>query len=201
MAINGRTKGACAEREVAKLIQAWWGQLPVPTQLTPDGKPCQFVRTPQSGGWGTAQTRGNYRVAGDVSSTSASWPFTVEAKRREGWTLSVFVRAMKRGSPVWEWWAQCCKAASEEGGVPMLWMRKSRQPWLVLLPESIALPILGLTSADIYWPDPAVVKQHNTTDIHPIGYLASTVLASPPDSWLGLRTASSCPAGTRRRRR
>ena len=191
MPINGRDKGKKAELDICHKVEAWWRQLPIEVQNTPDGQPAQFIRTPGSGGWGTAQTRNNYRVAGDVSSTSASWPFTVEAKRREGWSLTVLVKGGHRGSPVWAWWQQCCSAAQVEGGVPMLWVRRNRQPWLVLMPEVIAIPRLGIPIADIYWPDPVLTAKHNRTGVHPVGYLAEKVLASDPAAWLGLRKAGA----------
>lgn len=187
--VNGRRKGAHAELQVVRQSEFWWRKLPLDQQVTPDGAQCQFVRTPQSGGWSTNRVRGSFRVAGDLSSTSDSWPFTVEVKRRESWSLSVFIMGGKRGSPVWGWWQQCVKSANEEGGVPMLWMRRSQQPWIVLLPETIAVPRLGVRRADIYWEDPDIVAAHNTSGVHPIGYLASKVTDTDPGAWLGLRRA------------
>lgn len=190
---NGRRKGAAAELQVAKSIEFWWQRLPLKHQSTPDGMPAEFVRTPQSGGWSTKRVRGTFRVAGDLSSTSNSWPFAVEVKRREAWSLTMFVSGSKRGSPVWSWWAQCVKSADEEGGVPMLWMRRSKQPWLVLLPESIAVPRLGVRRADIFWEDPSLVAKHNRTNVHPIGYLATKILDTDPCDWLGLRRSLAPP--------
>jgi len=184
---NGRRKGSKAELQVAKCTEFWWRQLPLAQQDTQDGKPAIFVRTPMSGGWGSQGARAHYRVAGDLSSTSESWPFTVEVKRREGWSLASFINGSHRRSQVWDWWAQCCKGASEEGGVPMMWFRSNGNPWLVLLPDALATPRLGAINADIYWPDPAAVRFSNTTGIHPVGYLADKLLASDPKLWLGLR--------------
>lgn len=186
MPVNGRAKGATGEIQVAKLAQEWWRQLPLVQQNVEDGGEAEFVRTPMSGGWSTKRVRGNFRTAGDISSTSRSWPFTVEVKRRESWSLAVFVAAGKRGSPVWDWWEQCVKSANEEGGIPMLWMRKNRQPWIVLVPDAIGRRVMGAVKADILWDDSSLVAHHNRVDVHPIGYLADKVLATDPMQWLGL---------------
>lgn len=119
---NGRQKGSTAEREVAKLIQAWWSGV--------DAK-AKFVRTPLSGGWGTAQVRTEFRASGDLMTTSFSWPWCVEIKRREGWKLSNVISGEK--SPVWEWWEQTTTAAEEAVAEPMLWFRKNQEPWFIML--------------------------------------------------------------------
>lgn len=123
--MNGRAKGCRGEREVAKLIAEWWGS------VEPGG---EFVRTPSSGGWATPQLRGAFRAAGDLMTTAATWPFTVEVKYRENWKDGTLLAGMK--SPVWGWWAQAVKAAEEEGRQPMLWLRRSREPWRVMLPKA-----------------------------------------------------------------
>jgi hypothetical protein len=119
---NGRQKGSVGEREVARLIQQWWA--------TVDAK-AKFVRTPLSGGWGTAQVRSDFRASGDLMTTSFSFPWCVEIKRREGWKLGNVIGGEK--SPVWGWWAQTWTAAQEAGADPMLWFRKNNEPWYVML--------------------------------------------------------------------
>lgn len=197
MPVNGRRKGNAAELQVAADCQFWWRRLSLQEQATPDGEECEFIRTPQSGGWSTRRVRGNYRVAGDISATSGSWPFTVEVKRREKWTLTTLVAG--RPSPVWGWWEQCCKAANEELGIPMLWLRRNKMPWMVLLPEDIAAPILGVANSDIYWPDRQLIARHQTTGFHPIGYLGEKLVKSNPVPWLasarqGRLAAAAAPA-------
>lgn len=120
---NGRQKGNTAEREVARMIQTWWAG-------SMDAK-AKFVRTPLSGGWGTAQVRTEFRASGDLMTTSYTWPWCVEIKRREGWKLSNVISGEK--SPIWEWWAQTTKAAEEAVAEPMLWFRKNQEPWFVML--------------------------------------------------------------------
>jgi Holliday junction resolvase len=128
---NSRRKGSVAEREIASLLQEWW------RRVEPD---CKFVRVPLSGGWSTANVRGELRASGDVMTTSTTFPFCVEVKRREGWSFDRMKQGMK--SPVWEWWRQAQTQAAEqrESGhrvYPLLFIRQSRMEWFVLVPWSV----------------------------------------------------------------
>lgn len=120
--INGRRKGNAAEREIAQTLEEWW-------QRHEQG--VQFVRTPLSGGWSSAKVRGEFRASGDLMTTSATFPFVVEVKRREAFSMERFLEG--RQSPVWGWWAQACTAAKEQQGRPLLWLRKNGEPWALAL--------------------------------------------------------------------
>lgn len=122
--MSGRQKGAGAEREVAKLLEGWWASLEPGVR---------FVRVPLSGGWGTPALRPDFQASGDLATTARRFPWTVEVKRREGWSLKEFLAG--RRSPVWGWWAQAERQAGECGKEPMLWFRANRQPWRVLVVE------------------------------------------------------------------
>ncbi|MGA7123736.1 MAG: hypothetical protein WBY94_26765 [Polyangiaceae bacterium] len=124
---GSRAKGARAENEVAKLLQEWW------RQLEPG---CTFKRTPSSGGWAHGEARRDFKTSGDLTTTAALFPWVVEVKRREGWSRKTFEAG--RPSPVWGWWLQAQAQAREQGATPMLWLRRSRDPWLVLVPERSA---------------------------------------------------------------
>lgn len=121
MPINGRSKGKRAELEVAKLCEAWW------RALEPE---CRFVRTPASGGWHGPDVRAEFKTSGDLMSTAKLWPFSVEVKKREGWSLEWL--SFGRPSPVWAWWEQCRKAAREDGREPLLLFTRNRAPWLAM---------------------------------------------------------------------
>jgi len=130
---NSRQKGNVAEREVAKLLTTWWKQAESETQ---------FIRTPLSGGWSNAEVRGEFKASGDLMTTAQHFPFCVEVKRREAWNLDRVNAGLK--SPVWSWWRQAQTQANEqctdEKTVhPMLWLRQSRMPWLVMLPQWLVL--------------------------------------------------------------
>ena len=122
---DGRIKGKRAERQVVAIIEPWW------RKHEPDA---HFVRTPMSGGWshGTAAREG-FQSAADIMTTSAIFPFSVEIKRREGFSWERFRDG--KPSPVQAWWSQTRSEARDNKRVPMLWLRRSRMPWYVLLPE------------------------------------------------------------------
>jgi len=124
MAINGKVKGGVAEREVSKMLQSWWSQY----------EDCQFVKTPASGGWSTANVRSAFKASGDVMTTAQSFPFSVEVKRREGWSESNFMNGRK--SPVWAWWHQACTQAHEMNVTPMMLFRRNRKPWWLMIPQT-----------------------------------------------------------------
>jgi len=117
-----RDKGNIAEREVAALLTTWWGA------HEPDVK---FVRTPGSGGWQVAQVRAEFRACGDIMTTSATFPWCVEVKRREAWSWDTLLAGRK--SPVWKWWEQAQRDATSAGLKPMMWFRHSREAWAIML--------------------------------------------------------------------
>lgn len=133
---NGRAKGAAGELEVARLLEPWW------RRLEPEAR---FIRTPGSGGWRHAR---GFRASCDLMpdpQTCRLFPFSLEVKRKEAWSEQQF--CSDKPSPVWKWWAQCCKAAATDGLRPMLWFRKNtpRQQtalglppcWLVMIEASV----------------------------------------------------------------
>lgn len=125
---NSRAKGKRGERQVAKLLTEWWDQIEAGVK---------FVPTPQSGGFSTKQVRAQFKLAGDLMTTSAAFPFVVEVKHREKWSHD----RLRAGSrcPVWGWWRQAQAAAEVQGGTPMLWFRRNREPWLVMIPAASVL--------------------------------------------------------------
>jgi hypothetical protein len=125
--IDSRSKGAKAELDVCRTFGDWWGQ------VEPG---CIFVRSPGSGGWGNAKSRGEFEASGDIMTSAKHFPFCVEVKHREGWAESTFRSG--RPSPVWGWWRQCQRAADEMGRVPMLWFRRNREAWRVMVPSDYA---------------------------------------------------------------
>lgn len=122
--MSGRQKGSRAEREVAKLVQTWWAQFE---------PAAQFVRTPLSGGWGGPTLRGGFGAAGDLMTTSKTFPFVIEVKRREAWSWKTFLAG--KSSPVWGWWEQAQTQALEMKRTPMLWIRRNlEKQWQILVP-------------------------------------------------------------------
>ena len=144
------SKGKVAEREVAAIIKQWWS--------TVEPK-ADFVRTPMSGGWGkTREVRAGFKASGDLMTTASRFPFTIEVKRRESWTLSRLVEG--RPSPVWQWWRQAQTQGEEMELVPLLWIRRNREPWRIIMPLGFAMEKrLKFFS----WTRSESVIQHGTT--------------------------------------
>lgn len=119
--MNGRAKGSVAEREIAKMLGTWWGQIE---------ESVVFVRTPLSGGWGGPQLRAGFQASGDVMTTSIRFPWSVEVKRREGWVWKSLLNS--RPSPVWGWWKQAEGQALEMGKEPLMFFRHNKERWHVM---------------------------------------------------------------------
>jgi hypothetical protein len=121
--VDSNDKGRRGEIQVRDLIRPWWGI------LEPGA---DFTRTPKSGGW---HASGEYDMAGDLMTKARLFPFCVEVKFRERWTMENVLAG--KNSPVWAWWRQACKDAekSDPKRVPMLWFRQRSSEWSVLVPR------------------------------------------------------------------
>jgi len=164
------SKGSTAELEVRRLLEAWWRQLEPEIEIT---------RTPGSGGWRHAAKWG---AKADLMVREAPrFPFAIEVKRREGWSPRELYAG--RPCPVWKWWAKTCQDAATIGPdrVPMLWARRNREPWIVLVPakwwaelaNQDALPIPHVEWEEIHGLDPNAP--------FPVGLLGVEILACKPD--------------------
>lgn len=145
--MKGHRKGNSGELEVITYLQPWW------RRLEPEAA---FVRTPRSGGWGSTKTQG-FKARGDVMvdpDTCKLFPFSVEVKRREAWSPEVFLSGRK--SPAWSWWAQTCKAADGDGQRPMLWFRRNREAWWVMIESAVfdRLRLRGMSAPLVRFPHP-----------------------------------------------
>lgn len=165
-----RDKGNKGEREVAALVQAWW------CVAEPEEK---FIRTPLSGGWGGPTLRGVFQAAGDLMTTSKTFPLAIEVKRRERWDWERVLS--NRPSPVWVWWGQAQEQALEMGKVPSLWIRKNREKtWHVMLPirdaERWGIPLKHVWDAELInvGIPPALVTHHDIFAIHPLVFVDGT---------------------------
>lgn len=116
MGVNGRTKGATAERKLAKLFAIWWGS--------------EFARTPLSGGFATVKFRNEWDAAGDLVTPDKSFPFCVESKKVEGWTLEQMLTSDK--TLIHKWWEQTVKE-TPEGKIPLLVFTKNHAPLYVMM--------------------------------------------------------------------
>jgi len=180
--VNSRAKGKRGEREVAALLRAWW------SQYEPDA---QFASTPGSGGWSTAKMREEFRATGDICTTAQRFPFAIEVKYRQGWSLRNFEHGF--ASPVWGWWAQAVREAKEAKAEPMLWVRKNLEPardergrlvkqdaqWIILVRRMAALEWNARAHNQMCIP--WYVWDRPPCDPEPVGYLHRMLLEQPPN--------------------
>lgn len=131
--INSRNKGSRAERNVAKLFEAWTGRT--------------FAKTPSSGGlqWKTTNSKG------DIVCTKEGhfFPFCIEVKFHSDIRFEHFMLDFKgkKSNQIHDWWAQCSRDAKIAKKVPMLLMRYNGMPadlYFVVFDEAFARECLGL---------------------------------------------------------
>lgn len=129
---NSRTKGNRAELDVAEMFSRWSGET--------------VRRTPGSGGWSNAK----FGVTADLVCANKAFPYHVEVKHREGWTLDDLVTGVRRehDKSIVQWWKQCVESCPRFGNrkdrpltkEPMLVFRRNRQPWLLMVRSSLDTP-------------------------------------------------------------
>jgi hypothetical protein len=171
--VQGRPKGARAELEVAALLAKWWGTYEPGTI---------FKRTPGSGGWGDKDARAEFRTSGDLVTSSASFPFCVEVKRREGWSRSTLLAGRK--SPVWGWWAQAVRAAEEMSSTPLLVFRRSREPWSAMVPKvPFSMTMKVVVANDAWMPSLLRTNRVDYARVFPMMLPFAAMLDSDPATW------------------
>lgn len=122
---NSRVKGSRAELDVAAAFSRWCGE--------------EVRRTPLSGGWSSAR----FGVTADLVCANPAFPFHVEIKHREGWTLDDLITGVRAAhdKSVVQWWAQCVASCprrpsgrrlADFAKEPLLVFRRNRQPWLAM---------------------------------------------------------------------
>lgn len=140
---NSRVKGNRGELDVAKAFSLWCGEL--------------VKRTPGSGGWGGSEEFG---TTADLICRKKAFPFHIEVKHREGWTLDDLVTGARsdHDKSIVRWWEQCWDSCpkSEDGHYytlhkePLLVFRRNRQPWLVMFREDCAYQPTGLAPPSLF---------------------------------------------------
>lgn len=116
--VNGRNKGATAERKLVKLFATWWD--------------AAFFRTPGSGAFATRgfMDEDLSNMAGDLVTSDKTFPFCVESKKVEGWTLEQLLTSEK--THMNKWWEQTVRE-SPDGKIPLLVFTKNRAPIYVMI--------------------------------------------------------------------
>lgn len=118
-AVNGRAKGSRGERQIAKEFSAWWG--------------ADFTRTPMSGGFHTRKFREDWNAQGDLVTPDEEFPFSVEVKWHEGWTLDHLLTSPK--SDLWSWWEQTLEQTPDDK-IPLLVFKRNNMPWYIMCPAA-----------------------------------------------------------------
>lgn len=121
--VNGNRKGKTAERKLVPLFAAWWGS--------------EFFRTPESGGMSTRLTKmlkiDLSKFAGDIVTLDETFPFCIESKKVEGWTLEQLLTSDK--TLIHSWWDQAVKQ-TPEGKIPLLVFTKNHAPLYAMMRTS-----------------------------------------------------------------
>lgn len=123
---NGKRKGSSFEREVAKLLSAWWS----PKKY--EKGELVFWRTHSSGAVG----KKGKREIGDIMAIDPEGEpftevFTVECKRSRRFNL--FGILTDEACPLRKWWRQTWNEAAARGNEPMLIFKLDRYPVMVAL--------------------------------------------------------------------
>ncbi len=143
--VNGRSKGNKAENEVCAILSAWqfperWTQAAA-AKAKADELP--FRRRFTS----TKPLDGTWAGAGDILAPQDHlFPWAVECKKIEGWTLDGALSNEKW--PVWGWWGQCMLQADATARWPLLFFSRNRYPWLVMARLCDVIPNPHMASAD-----------------------------------------------------
>lgn len=181
---NGRQKGSRGERAVAGIMREWWKS---------HESSVTFIRTPLSGGWAHSAptTAAHFKACGDLMTTSPTFPFCVEVKWREKWSVDRFLDGLP--TDAWSWWSQACAAAAKQGSVPMMWARRNRIPftnkpfpWIVVIPRAF-VRTFNLDAPDMNW---EIKKMHFngvSIDVEPAGYDYTRFLKMDPRRFVGGR--------------
>jgi len=116
--VNGRKKGQGAERKLVKLFEKWWGT--------------RFFRTPGSGAFATRgfMDMDLSNMAGDIVTVDKTFPFCVESKKVEGWTLEQMLTSDK--TRMHDWWEQTVRE-TPSGKIPLLVFTKNHAPLYAMM--------------------------------------------------------------------
>ncbi len=113
MSINIRKKGACGERDICNILNELVDLVREEIfELRPLEKDCRKFQRNQN-----QSAVGGSDISNDLG-------LSIEVKRQETLSLNT-------------WWKQTLDSAEKEGGLPILFCRKSRQPWRVFMLQNL----------------------------------------------------------------
>jgi hypothetical protein len=116
--VDSRDKGGRGERKALKLLEKWWGS--------------DFAKTPSSGGFKTQKFRQEWNSEGDIVTPDKAFPFAIEVKWWEKWSLDQILTAPK--TDIWSWWEQAKRETSPDR-FTLLVFKKNRQDFFMMTRE------------------------------------------------------------------
>lgn len=165
---GAKNKGSAYELKMAKSLSAWWGE--------------DFHRTPNSGAW--SSTHNSDMQAGDIiTPEKAKFPFVVECKNHEGWTLENVI--MNTGNHR-DWYEQVVGDALRVKKVPFLLFHRNFSDDFVTLPYSAHVEA-KFKSTNNYYAKHQLVKYNKmlgidkTFDVITVGLAEFIKLYSPEE--------------------
>jgi|688.fasta_scaffold03047_38 hypothetical protein len=163
--LNSRRKGQSAERRLVKLFEVWW-----------DAK---FFRTPGSGAFATRGFAGvdTSSMAGDIVTPDQTFPFCVESKKVEGWTLEQMLTSDK--THMHKWWDQAVEE-TPQGKIPLLVFTKNHAPLYAMMRVEDMSGALDLVT---YKNGFQCMLREQHVRVFALSYL----LTSPKTSWIYAR--------------
>ena len=114
---KSKRKGSSFELKTSKEFQKWWGK-------------GEFCRSPGSGGWGRPQHKQGFNASGDIITTNRDFPWCLECKNQEGWSLDQLL--LNDGCIIHSWWEQTVDETPDDL-TPMLIFKKNRQKPMVMV--------------------------------------------------------------------
>jgi hypothetical protein len=134
---GAKNKGSSFERKIAKEFG-----------IKLFNNPEALKRTPLSGGgvW-----KGDIQLSPEVDLPPSAFPYCIECKNEENWTLETLFREVSK-SVVFSWWQQVIKSCPASK-IPIVVMTRNFYPVFVMYKESKTLPIMRNVNCVLLWKD------------------------------------------------
>lgn len=161
---NSRDKGGRGERQAAKEFREWWGT--------------DFVRTPGSGAFNT-RNEGDWNAAGDLVTADSTFPFCIECKWVEDWTMEQMLR--NDGCIIFKWWQQTIGECPPDR-LPLLAFKKNNHPFYVMV-NSEYMPDYSFLEGTRYFELPLSGDLTGTHGMNVYVMLLSDFFKSDPSVW------------------
>lgn len=162
---KSKSKGSRGERITRDKFTEWWGS--------------KFTSSPQSGAFATRTQFSS--MAGDLVTDDESFPFCVENKNQEDWTLEELFTAPS--SRLFEFWKQTV-GQTPEGKIPMLVFTKNYRPLFFMLPlVTFASVIAPKDSKFPYVTFNAMLEEPDHYRMVAIGLLHDFQEHTSPEDW------------------